>query len=133
MLDIGKKKYSDDGVWKEYEGARLKIGRTASSDYMSATEALDRPYKRQIDKGTLSAKKRRDLNIRAIARAVLVDWDGVGEAGEALPYSEELGVKALSNDPDLLEFVIDISIENSNYVARAEKKQPTKLKVTKNG
>ena len=121
-LDIGKKKYSDDSIWVEYEGVRLKIGRAQSTDFLSATESLERPHKRKIDKGTLSAKIRRDLNIRAIARAVLTDWDGVTDDGVAVPYSEELGCKALSYDPDLLEFIIDTSIENSNFAVEVEEK-----------
>ena len=132
-FDINKKQYSDDGIWVEYEGVRLKIGRAQSVEFLTATDNLERPHKRKIDKGTLSAKVKRDLNIRAIARAILMDWDGAVADGKPIAYSEEAGVTALKNMPDLLEFVIDTSIENSNFQNEVEENIVKKSKVSKVG
>jgi hypothetical protein len=114
MYQIGKK-IDDEGVWRSYQGARLLIGRAGSNDFLKAQETLERPHRKKLDKGTLSSTIKRDLNIRAIARAILLDWDGVGDGDKLIAYTEELGYTQLGNDPDMLEFIIDISIDNANY------------------
>lgn len=110
------KKVNDEGIWENYSGARLKIARAGSVEFLKAQEELEKPYRKKIDKGTLGAKAKRDLNLRGLARAILVDWDGVeDEEGNAVAYTEDLGVSALRDDPDLLEFVTEIALDNENY------------------
>lgn len=115
MYTLGKK-VNDDGVWKDFSGARLLIGRAGNVDFLKAQDSFERPYKKKIDKGTLSIAIKRDINLKALARAILLDWEGVvGEDGKPVPYSEELGATALADDPDLLEFVTDVALDNENF------------------
>lgn len=116
------KKVTDEGIWKEFDGAKFKIARAGSVEYMRAKEKLERPYRKKIEKGTLSVDVSRDINLKALAQTILIGWDGVNdEAGEAIPYDEELGVQALTDDPDLLEFVMDVSLDNENFAIERKK------------
>ena len=137
MLEIGKKRYNDDGEWFDFtdnnETARLKIGRAGSVEFLKAQEALERPYRKKIDRGTLGAATKRELNLRALARAILMDWDGVSADGAAIPYSEEMGVTALSTNPNLLEFVMDTALDNDNFQTEREQKIAKKSKLRKAG
>ena len=122
MYQIGKK-LIDDGVWKNYSGASLKIGRAGSTEWLRAQEDLERPYKKKLEKGTLSVTIKRDLNLRALARAILLDWKGVVDMdGKAVAYTEDLGVQALKDDPELLEFVMDVALDNDNFRQEQEAK-----------
>ena len=133
MYTLGKK-INDEGVWKDYSGARLKIGRAGSVEFLKAQEALERPYRKKIDRGTLSATVKRDINIRALARAILLDWDGVQDGeGNQVAYVEDIGVEALLNDPDLLEFVMDIAMDNANFAVEQEQAIVKKSKPRKIG
>ena len=133
MYTLGKK-INDEGVWKDYSGARLKIGRAGSVEFLKAQEALERPYRKKIDRGTLSATVKRDINIRALARAILLDWDGVQDGeGNQVAYVEDIGVEALLNDPDLLEFIMDIAMDNANFAVEQEQSIVKKSKPPKIG
>jgi hypothetical protein len=119
---IGKK-LTDDGVWLVYSGAKLKIGRAGSTEWLKAQEDLERPFKKRIEKGTLSATIKRDINIRNVARTILLDWDGVqDEDGKKVAYTEEIGFTALQDDPDLLEFVLDSALDNDNFRVKENEK-----------
>ena len=116
------KKVTDEGVWKEYSGAELKIARAGSVEFMRAKEKLERPYRKKIEKGALSIDVSRELNLKALAQTILVDWKGVeDEDGKAVPYSEEIGIQAMSDDPDMLEFVMDVALDNENFSIAREK------------
>ena len=132
-LEIGKPKFADDGIWCDFGGSRLKIGRAGSVEFLKAQEALERPHRKKLDRGTLGAVKKRELNLRALARAILLDWDGVELDGAAVPYSEEMGVKLLGNDPDTLEFVMDTALDNDNFQTEREQKIAKKSKLRKAG
>ena len=115
MYKLGKK-LIDDGVWVSYSGVKLKIGRAGSTEWLKAQEDLERPFKKKIEKGTLSATVKRDLNVRNLARTILLDWDGViDENDKPVAYNEEIGTQALLDDPDLLEFVMDTALDNDNF------------------
>ena len=122
MLQLGQK-LIDDGVWKTYSGARIKIGRAGSTEWLREQENLERPYKKKIEKGTLSAVVKRDLNVRNLARTILLDWDGVlGEDEKPVSYTEELGFQLLSENPEFLEFVMDVALDNDNFKSEQENK-----------
>ena len=122
MLQLGQK-LIDDGVWKTYSGARIKIGRAGSTEWLREQENLERPYKKKIEKGTLSAVVKRDLNVRNLARTILLDWDGVlGEGEKPVSYTEELGFQLLSENPEFLEFVMDVALDNDNFKSEQENK-----------
>ena len=124
MLKIGKK-YRDDGVWVTYTtddgSAELLIARAGNDDFLRAQEQLERPYRKKIARDALSAVTRREISIRAVAEAILLDWRGIayGDDNEQ-PYSPEIGYSALLDDPDMLEFVIETSINNDNYLLQRE-------------
>ncbi len=121
MSYIVGKKVTDDGVWKDFRGAKLLIGRAGSVEFLQAQERHEKPYKKKISRDTLSAKKAREINIATAAEAILLDWKQVvGEDGKAIVYTAEIGAEALANDPDMLEFIVDVSIDNDNFAVEVE-------------
>jgi len=133
MYQIGKK-LVDDGIWREYSGARLKIGRAGSVLFIKAQDKLERPYRKKIERGTLPAATKRDINVTALSEAILLDWEGVADAtGSEVDYTPELGKEALLNDPDLLEFVMDTALDNSNFAIEEENAIAKKSQSSKAG
>jgi hypothetical protein len=58
-----------------------------------------------------------------LARTILLDWDGVlGEDDKPVAYTEELGFQLLSENPEFLEFVMDVALDNDNFKNEQEKK-----------
>jgi hypothetical protein len=122
MLQLGQK-LIDDGVWRTYNGVRVKIGRAGTTEWLREQENLERPYRKKIEKGTLSAVIKRDLYMRNLARTILLDWDGVlGEDGKPVAYTEELAFQLLSEQPEFLDFVGEVALEIDNFKNEQEKK-----------
>ena len=133
MYQIGKK-LVDDGIWRDYSGAKLKIGRAGSVLFIKSQDKLERPYRKKIERGTLPSATKRDINITALSEAILLDWEGVADAtGSEVAYTPELGKEALLNDPDLLEFVMDTALDNSNFAIEEEEAIAKKSQSSKAG
>lgn len=116
------KKLKDEGVWEEFGGARWLIGRAGSTEWLKAQEHFEKPFKKKIAKDTLSATAKRDINLKSLARSILLDWKDVEEDGKAIPYSEEIAVEMLKDDPELLEFIMDVALDNDNFKAEQAEK-----------
>ena len=122
---------SEDGVWMEYDGAQFKIARFGNPQFVKYAEALRRPYQRQIDNGTLSVEKQTELGAKAMARYILLGWEGFTVDGKEVKYSEDKALELLSH-PDADEFrnVIsslsqDVEAFREDKVSQTEKKSLT--------
>ncbi len=88
-----------DGVWVEMdEDTSLLIGRLNSPQYTRIAEQLRKPYRRQIENGSLSVKKRGEIAAGIYAKTVLLDWKGLKIDGKIVPYSEKKCKEILSDD-----------------------------------
>ena len=133
MYIIGKK-LTDEGKWFEYKGAKLLIGRAGSNEFLQALEHFEKPFKKKIARDALGKLKSREINVRALARAVLLGWENVADQeGNEVPYSEDLGYEALRADPDMLEFVMDMALDNENFAAAEEAEVAKKSSKAKSG
>jgi hypothetical protein len=107
----------EDGIWSpEYEGATFKIAYAGNVTFARVKDRIERPHRRNIEKNQVDPKDQRKWMIRALAEAILLDWKGVeDESGQPVPYSAKAGITALTNDESFREFVMNFSMELSNY------------------
>ena len=104
---------SKDGVWVDWLGdSRLKISSTNSNSYKAA---VARTYKenrlRLDDSNSENYRLIQEITAKALARYILTDWEGInfldanGNTVENIPYSTEVGERALLKVDALREFV----------------------------
>lgn len=81
----------EEGRWFDYrDGMRVKVAPIGSRSYDEEIQRLTRPQLRRRRAGDLEQSDLTDLSMRAAAKHVLVDWDGLeDEHGAAVEYSPE--------------------------------------------
>jgi hypothetical protein len=93
-----------EGVWIELgEGARIKVARMNNPRHSAALRRVTKPYRRQIEAGTLNEDISYRLIGEAMAEGILLDWEGLDEQGEPLKYSPKAARDLLVN-PQLRDF-----------------------------
>lgn len=106
----------EDGTWVEYQGARLKIAHAGSIKFQRRMQALQKPFRRKIERNEMDPADQKRILTQAIGEALLLDWSGVKNSkGEEVPYSAKTAVTALRNDEALREFVMEFSTELQNF------------------
>jgi hypothetical protein len=109
------------GVVKEIgEGAWVRIARIGNPDYERVLTAASKPYRLQIQRGTLDSKIQDKLYIEVIAKTVLLDWGGLTDNGKKLDYNHDNAVKMLTDYPDFLEFIVAEANRLENFKTQAD-------------
>lgn len=87
-----------NGVWVKFGKAKVLIGfmGEANKNFVKAVETYSKPYKRDLDKGTLSNEEGKELLVNIITHGVVYNWDGFEE-----PYSKEACARELSKKNSL--------------------------------
>jgi hypothetical protein len=87
------------------EGLRLKVRGIASAAYREALAKRGRavPRSERHRDGTLPVALSDRVAGEALCDAVLLDWDGLTEAGEPVAYDRDLALKLLT-DPNFAPF-----------------------------
>lgn len=116
----------EDGAWvtvNELYGLRLKVRRLRSDASIKAYEDVVRETfgEHKLRKPEdLSEKQSGDILTRQLARAVLIDWEGVyDDDGNEIPYSEEAALNALKIK-DFREFVYQAANERDTFRENAD-------------
>ena len=109
-----------EGVWKDIgPGARLKIARAGNPDHEAEVARLEREYRAQTmaGDGELPAPVRREIGIKASARTILKDWEGlVDDDGNPLPpYAPEHGIRLMGLSKDFANLVSNLAFERRGY------------------
>lgn len=80
----------------------------------------------------LADKVAADIETQVMAGAVLADWKGIGSGGKELKYTPEVGAKYLADASfkDIRQFVERVSINRSNWAAKAEEQAVEDVKAT---
>lgn len=100
----------DQGSWVEYMGAKLLIAHAGNDAFLRRMQALQKPYKRLIERGELDPADQRKILTQAMGEKVLLGWEGVSK-----PYSVQTSVEWLRNDAELREFVMEYSSNLQNF------------------
>lgn len=115
-----------EGIVLDYGDFKIKVARAggANAAFQKALAAKVRPYKRQLDAGTIPDDVAEKLFLDVYAESVVLGWEGVtDENGKPLPYSKENAVKLFSDLPDLFRDVQNQAAAISNF--RAEVTEDT--------
>lgn len=99
-MDINKvrtdEKKSEEGTWVDIEHdadgnvvARLLVARANNTKFQEYLRQIGKPYRRQIQADTMDQKLLTDLHRKAVARHVLLGWEGLFDNGAELEYSVE--------------------------------------------
>ncbi len=116
----------EGGVWFDIgEGARLKIARAGNTRYWSFLRELTRGKEREIKLGVIADEVLTAITNKAMARAVLLDWQGLSENGTPVPYSEAKAEELLATLPDFRRLVLGYAGEVEAY-RRAEHEEAEK-------
>lgn len=98
----------EEGAWFDIgDGARLRIARAGNRRFREQLRVLADGRERRMARGLLSEDEALDIYVAALARAVLVDWEGMTEHGEALAYAPEKAEALLREMPALRNLVED--------------------------
>ncbi len=115
-----------EGIILDYGDFKIKVARAggANAAFQKALTSKIRPYKRQIDAGTIPDDVAEKLFLDVYAESVVLGWEGVtDEHGKPLPFSKENAVKLFSDLPDLFRDVQSQAASISNF--RAEVTEDT--------
>ena len=101
-----------EGVWISLEDARLKVARIQNPAAVAAFQE-----KTRFLRGRISEEKQKELMTEIMAAHVLLDWENVTIAGEAVPFSKEAALRILNEFPVVRQLVLDESQNLENYLA----------------
>jgi hypothetical protein len=94
-----------EGIVLDYgDGVKIRIHRAGGGNkaFARILEAKTKPYRRQIDNGTIDQDVMRRLMAEIYAKSVIIGWEGVtDEDDHPLAFTEENVVKVLLDLPDL--------------------------------
>lgn len=103
---------------KESEGATVNVGHNdddnsvisfvlarmggANKAYQKALEEATRPYRRQLQQGTLSDSVSEDILKRVFCKTIIKGWSNVRDQfNEPLPFNSETAYKLMTELPEL--------------------------------
>lgn len=116
MLNVDQStKKQTEGTWTKFGDSKFKVASSSSTKFQRALNRLQAPYRKKIDKGTLDPKISKDLLCEAMADALIVDWKDVVSAEGPVEYSPEVAKRALMNNDDLREFLLEYSQDIQNF------------------
>jgi hypothetical protein len=89
--------------------------------------ALMKPYKYAMQKGTMKDEQAERILCQALADTVIVDWEGVTDReGNPLEYSAEAAAKLLLELPSLRQLIQDEASDVANFIASERKERAGK-------
>jgi len=121
MADVKKlfgtdKKKEQEGVWYDIaEGLRMKIARIGNPNYQKKFQAISKPYRRSIRRGTLADEIAEKLLIQCMSESIVLDWEGVEDDGVEIPYSKDAVIELLTKYPELRGYINDIANELEGF------------------
>lgn len=134
MADVKKlfgtdKTKEQEGVIHEMgEGLKMRIARIGNPKYQKRFQALSKPHRRALRRGTLSDEIAEKLLVQCLAETIVLDWEGLEEDGVEIEYSTENAVKILTDYPELRNYVNDIANEMEGYQADDDEEAIDNLK-----
>lgn len=102
-----------EGVWLDFAGGRsIKVLRAggANKAFKRAFQAALKPYRRQIDNGTMDDSVSERIMLETYAKYVIVDWEGITDKhGDPIPYSREACIAFFTALPEMFGDVIQLA------------------------
>lgn len=110
---------STTGVWLDFPGDRaFLVFRAGGSNeaYGRKFQHLIKPYRRQLDKGTISKEVSDNILRHVYAETVIKDWRGIkDDKGKPVPYSVENCIEFLKAFPELFNDIQSLAGELATF------------------
>jgi len=101
-----------EGVWTTYsDGVKFRIARAGNPNFLRASDRLEAPHRKAIQRGKMSTEKQLDIQCRAMAEAILLDWEGISTEDGPLEYSKDDAAKVLRHNVEVRDFVFEFATE----------------------
>lgn len=105
-----------EGVWVPLDGeGRIRIARTNNPLYREAMVRKVNRYKMAAKSKVIPEDDWITIVNELIAETILVDWEGITEKGQPLPYSVENAKRVLTELKDFREMVLSIADNMDNF------------------
>ena len=100
------------------EPITFRIARSggANTEYRRVLDLKTKPYRRQLQNGTVDVAILEDLVLQTFAETVVLGWSGVEDAeGNPLAYSKEAALKLMQDLPELYQDLLEVSQRASTF------------------
>lgn len=131
LFGVNKAKESE-GAWVPIGGGiEVKVKRAGQANKEFAAEQMKmlKPFSKQIAMNTMDMDILRQINAKLFAKHVIVDWRGISENGETVPFSKEKFIEYATEMPDFFSDIFTAATELQNFQdaedAELEKKPAT--------
>jgi hypothetical protein len=107
---------ANHGKWFDLEdGGRVKVAKFNNPLHRAEITRLQKPHLATLRSGVDTTDLVNDITVKAMARHILVGWDGLTLDGENIDYSPEKAEELLKSFPEFREAVAAISIDRRAY------------------
>ena len=117
LFGVNKAKESE-GAWVPIGGGiEVKVKRAGQANKEFAAEQMKmlKPFSKQIAMNTMDMDVLRQINAKLFAKHVIVDWRGISENGEKVPFSKEKFIEYATEMPDFFSDVFTAATELQNF------------------
>lgn len=117
LFGVNKAKETE-GAWVPIGGGiEVKVKRAGQANKEFAAEQMKmlKPFSKQIAMNTMDMDVLRQINAKLFAKHVIVDWRGISEDGEVVPFSKEKFLEYANEMPDFFSDVFAAATELQNF------------------
>ncbi|MCP3684779.1 MAG: hypothetical protein GY861_19090 [bacterium] len=132
-MDLKKEYYTDKekeekGIWEDFgNGCRVLIARSNNPTYKEYFKRISKPYRKQILRGTLPEEKGDALMIKAMAKAIILDWENLMEDGAKVEYNLKEAIRVLTKYPDFKDAVSEVAQTAEAYKVDLDEEEEENL------
>lgn len=115
-VESSTSKAETEGVWVDFMASEFLVASSNSVSFQRMFAALQRPYMRQIQKGTLDPSIQLEIMCKTLAKTALLGWRNVVDnSGAEVPYSAEVAYTALKNNTEFRTFIIETASDIATF------------------
>lgn len=113
-MDLGTFDVNDElsiaGQWVPIgKGAKLRIARLNNEKYRDFIKLKMKPYRSAMRAGTVDEDLTTEVVVQAMARHILLDWEGLTEKGSAVVYTVEKAEELLRDKEPFRDLVMALA------------------------
>lgn len=125
-----------EGVWVDLgKSARILIARLGNKKYNGYVNKLMAPHRKASRAGGVDDSIAEEVLNKALAKYVLLDWEGFEEDGKPVKYSYDEAYRILSAEEysDFRELVVSLSSDMANFQQEREEEDLKNSKSSSTG
>lgn len=99
-----------EGVWEDLgDGTKVLVARSGNPKFNRLLQKLSRPHRHAIRNDSLPDDIANEMLIKAMAKTVLLNWEGMKEDGKEIIYSYGEAVRLLTEYVDFRDYIAGLS------------------------